>query len=63
MDWREKARMVLDDPAAHFWVKDILSQGLLKDPVDAYFDIALIATIFKARMDELLGYGDSREVG
>jgi hypothetical protein len=30
--------------------------------VDAYFDIALIAKILKARMDELLGNGGSKEV-
>ena len=55
MDWREKAKSMLEDPATHFWVKDILNQGLLKDPVDAYFDIALIATILKARMNESVG--------
>ena len=55
MDWREKVKKVLDDPATRSWVKDILNQGLRRDPVDAYFDIALIAMILKARMDEAVG--------
>ena len=58
MDWREKTKRVLDDPATHFWVKDILNQALQKDPVDAYFDIALIAVILKGRMNEAVGMGE-----
>ncbi len=55
MDWREKMKNVLDDPATHFWVKDILKQALQKDPVDAYFDIARAAIILKARMNDAVG--------
>jgi hypothetical protein len=58
MDWREKMKRVLDDPATHSWVKDILNQALQKDPVDAYFDIALVAMILKARMDEAVGLNE-----
>ncbi len=58
MNWREKAKRVLDDPATHFWVKEILNEALLKDPVDAYFDIALVAVILKARMNEAVGIGE-----
>lgn len=58
MDWREKVKKVLDDPATHFWVKDILNQALQKDPVDAYFDIALVAMILKARMNEAVGLNE-----
>ncbi len=58
MDWREKMKNVLDDPATHFWVKEILNQALQRDPVDAYFDIALIAVILKARMNEAVGLGE-----
>ena len=54
MNWREKTKRVLDDPVIHFGVKDILIQALQKDPVDAYFDIALIASILKVRMNELV---------
>jgi hypothetical protein len=51
-------KKVLDDPATHFWVKEILNQALQKDPVDAYFDIALIAVILKGRMNEAVGMGE-----
>jgi hypothetical protein len=50
-------KKVLDDPATHFWVKEILNQALQKDPVDAYFDIALIAVILKGRMNEAVDIG------
>jgi hypothetical protein len=39
-------------------VKEILNQALQKDPVDAYFDIALVAMILKARMDEAVGLNE-----
>ncbi len=58
MDWREKMKKLLDDPATHVWVKDILNQAVQKDPVDAYFDIALVAVILKARMNEAVGLGE-----
>ena len=55
MDWKKEFARVMADPATHFWVKEILNQALQKDPVDAYFDIALIAMILKARMNEAVG--------
>jgi len=55
MDWKREFDRVMADPATHFWVKDILNQALQKDPVDAYFDIALVAVILKARMNEAVG--------
>jgi len=58
MDWREKTKRVLDDPATHFGVKGILTQALRKDSVDAYFDIALIASILKVRRNEAAGMGE-----
>jgi len=58
MDWKKEFDRVMADPAAHFWVKDILTQALQKDPVDAYFDIARVAMILKARMNEAVGIGE-----
>jgi hypothetical protein len=55
MDWKKTFDRAMADPATHFWVKDILNQSLQKDPVDAYFDIALTAVILKARMNEAVG--------
>jgi len=55
MDWKKEFDRVMADPATHFWVKEILNQALQKDPVDAYFDVALIAVILKARMKEAVG--------
>ena len=55
MDWKKEFDRVMADPATHFWVKEILNQALQKDPVDAYFDIALIAVILKARMNKVVG--------
>jgi hypothetical protein len=58
MDWKKEFDRVMADPATHFWVKDILTQALQKDPVDAYFDIALIAVVLKGRMNEAVGMGE-----
>jgi uncharacterized protein YfaQ (DUF2300 family) len=58
MDWKREFDRVMADPATHFWVKDILNQALQKDPVDGYFDIALIAVILKGRMNEAVGMGE-----
>jgi hypothetical protein len=58
MDWKKEFDRVMADPATHFWVKDILTQALQKDPVDAYFDIARVAMILKARMNEAVGIGE-----
>ena len=55
MDWKKEFDRVMADPATHFWVKEILNQALQKDPVDACFDIALVAVILKARMNESVG--------
>jgi hypothetical protein len=55
MDWKKQFDRVMADPATHFWVKEILNQALQKDPVDVYFDIALVAVILKARMNEAVG--------
>ena len=55
MDWKKEFDRVMADPATHFWVKEILNQALQKGPVDAYFDIALVAVILKARMNEAVG--------
>ena len=58
MDWKKEFDRVTADPATRFWVKEILNQALRKDPVDAYFDIALVAVILKARMNEAVGMGE-----
>jgi len=58
MDWKREFDRVMADPATHFWVKEILNQALQKDPVDAYFDTALIAVILKGRMNEAVGMGE-----
>ena len=58
MDWKKEFDRVTADPATRFWVKEILNQALQKDPVDAYFDIALIAVILKGRMNEAVGMGE-----
>ncbi len=58
MDWKKQFDRVVADPATRFWVKDILNEALQKDPVDAYFDMALIALILKARMNEAVGIGE-----
>ncbi len=58
MDWKKEFDRVMADQATHFWVKDILNQALQKDPVDAYFDIALVVVILKARMNEAVGLGE-----
>ena len=55
-DWRQRAAQALDSPCTRYWVKDIINQALLKDPVDAYHDIALVYGIIKGRMREILGY-------
>ena len=55
MDWKKEFDRVMADPATHFWVKEILNQALQKDPVDACFDIGLVAVILKARMNEAVG--------
>ena len=55
-DWRERATQALDSPCTRCWVKDIINQALLKDPVDAYHDIELVYSIVKGRMLEILGY-------
>ena len=58
MDWKKDFNKVMADPATHFWVREILTQALQKDPVDAYFDIALVAVILKGRMNEAVGMGE-----
>jgi hypothetical protein len=58
MDWKKEFDRVMADPATHFWVKEILNHALQKDPVDAYFDIALVAVILKGWMNEAVGMGE-----
>ncbi len=58
MDWKKEFDRAMADPATHFWVKAILNQALQRDPMDAYFDIALIGVILKARMNEAVGLGE-----
>lgn len=41
--------VVLDDPAASFWLKDALRAALERDPVDATNDAMLLANVLDAR--------------
>ena len=45
---------ILADPTVHNLTKDTLREALTKDPVDAYYDIKLVADTLKARMDAML---------
>lgn len=45
---------VLADPCVRYWVKSSINTLLEKDPVKAYQDAALVAEIFKQRLDEIM---------
>ena len=50
-DLRDK---VLNSDSVHFFTKDIIKQGLTKDPVDAYYDCKLALDVLKEHMDQIL---------
>ena len=49
-----KLEEVLGDDGVHFFTKDIIRDGLKKDPVDAYYDVLLAAECLKEHMDKIL---------
>ena len=45
---------VLKSPGISNFTKDIIKQGLTKDPVDAYYDCKLALEVLKEHMNEVL---------
>ena len=45
---------VLAGNSVHFFTKNIIREGLKKDPVDAYYDVLLAAECLKEHMDKIL---------
>ena len=45
---------VLNSNSVHYFTKDIIKQGLTKDPVDAYYDCKLALEVLKEHMDQVL---------
>ena len=45
---------VLNSDSVHNFTKDIIKQGLSKDPVDAYYDCKLALDVLKEHMDSVL---------
>ena len=45
---------VLNSDSVHSFTKDIIKQGLTKDPVDAYYDCKLALEVLKEHMDQVL---------
>lgn len=45
---------VLNSNSVHYFTKDIIKQGLTKDPVDAYYDCKLALNVLKEHMDQVL---------
>ncbi len=45
---------VLNSDSVHSFTKDIIKQGLTKDPVDAYYDCKLALDVLKGHMDQVL---------
>ena len=51
----QKIQTILNDPCASFWVKDAIRALLRRDALDAAIDAEVLATVFQARVDEMLG--------
>lgn len=45
---------ILSDPSIHTFTKNIITEGLTKDPVDAYYDALLAVRVLKDEMEKAL---------
>jgi hypothetical protein len=53
-----KLFVVLNDPSVHNFTKQIIRDGLTKDPVDAVSDVETALEVLKEVMNERLGIKD-----
>ncbi len=44
---------ILEDPAAHYWLKETLEEAWQLDPVDASNDADILAMVLTKKCDEL----------
>jgi hypothetical protein len=54
---RLQVEQVLFDPAASFWLKDVLRSALARDPVDAANDAEVLFRLLDERCHKLLSQG------
>jgi hypothetical protein len=50
----ELSDLILNDPAASFWLKDALRSALERDPVDAVADAETLAAALRVHRDLVL---------
>ncbi len=50
-EWKRAVEMVIDDPAASFWLQEAVRASITRDPVDALNDVEILHVLIREHVE------------